>query len=280
MTNNSILRGKEINMTEKNQKTGFNGLRSLELEASKIIREKGLDPELLRKSIEMTPQQKAQLEEQQAIAFTKKFKKSKKRNIWNNSVYSQREEIQSTFDDMDTNTPDDKEMVVWGKNVASRIVSERKAENYILNGKPGRGKTMTAVSIANAILKSDTDITCYFLNTAQYLLLSKRSIKDDRMRDMFYNAENLAKSANVLIIDDLGSEADMTSDVTSAKPYVQETIYRLANARVGKVNIITTNNTGSELRSIYNSKTISRLISSPKKNVFIATGKDHRKDYF
>lgn len=80
---------------------------------------------------------------------------------------------------------------------------------------------------------------------------------------------------DILILDDLGTEGGMRGDrTTNVRKDLQEWLYQITNSRIDLnknqltgSTIVTTNNTGEELYSMFNEKLISRLI--PKNDKFV-----------
>ena len=69
------------------------------------------------------------------------------------------------------------------------------------------------------------------------------------------------KEADVLILDDFGTEGDMSAQgKVRVRSDMRDDMYRVSNARLEKITIITTNNTLKELNTMYDPKTIDRLI--------------------
>lgn len=84
------------------------------------------------------------------------------------------------------------------------------------------------------------------------------------------------RNADVLVIDDLGSESSMQRSASEASTYNQKILFNIAQSRNGKTTIITTNNAGSELRRIYNPKLVSKLMYTDPSNVISFDSSDYR----
>ncbi|WP_181401406.1 ATP-binding protein [Apilactobacillus micheneri] len=144
--------------------------------------------------------------------------------------------------------------------------------NLILSGPPGRGKSHLALSILKAVNEqSQGKITCMFINTDDLFF---------KIRDSWSNKDNgftapevisrLSK-VDLLVLDDLGSEATMQSRYVEAKDYIQQPLYEVLRKRSRKSTIITTNMDSEKLNATYNGKIISRVLkgvtANPKEQV-------------
>ena len=74
-------------------------------------------------------------------------------------------------------------------------------------------------------------------------------------------AVHVLSNADLLVIDDLGSESVMSAK-GEASQFVQRVLYQVTNRQ--KRIITTTNLTMSELRQAYNAKLVSRLLAGSK----------------
>ena len=68
---------------------------------------------------------------------------------------------------------------------------------------------------------------------------------------------DLLGKVNLLVLDDLGSEASFKRDAREASEYVQQVLFGVLNKR--NRTIITTNLSSKELSEMYNPKLLSRM---------------------
>lgn len=218
-----------------------------------------------------------QREQKRAIKFTKKNQENKRRNIFNSSLVSDWNDLRFNFSDFDTNTPEQSEELAKAKSIANRIYGGETG-NFLFTGKPGLGKSMLAVSILNGLNSLDTPLSCYFVSFAMFVNNNQMSFDDKGLQDDNYRVEQCVKNCDVLVIDDLGSESSMQSKTSEATNYAQKILFRFADYRKNKVNIVTTNNTGRELQKLYDPKIISRLMTKKADNSILFTGHDMRNN--
>lgn len=216
-------------------------------------------------------------EEQMSIAFTKKNIQSKRKGIFNSSLVSDWDDLRFNFSDFNTDTSNQKEELSQAKNIANRIYSGETG-NFLFTGKPGLGKSMLAVSILTGLNSIDTQLSCYFLSFAMFVNNSQMAFKDEFLKRDNYKVEECVKNCDVLVIDDLGSESSLRSETNEATNYAQRILFRFADYRKNKTNIITTNNTGRELQQLYDPKIISRLMTKKSANTIKFSGNDMRNN--
>ena len=164
------------------------------------------------------------------------------------------------------------------------LTPDDKPFNVMLEGSPGTGKTSLAVAMIDYIRhhgyrwghikhpdgsadKYKRYVDVFFLATDEMLELVYHSMDGDGQVVKF------AKTADVLVLDDFGTEGGMKGTIRPVHKKMQELMYNINNTRFGKkYTIITTNNTVDELRTMYNVKLISRLIPSNPKHVIDFSG--------
>lgn len=220
-------------------------------------------------------------EEQETIKFTQMNNKSKRSRTFQSSLVSDFEDLKQTFDDF--NVTDDKQQkeLNRAKNIATRII-QGETGNFTFSGPAGSGKTMLAISILNAINKSKCGKTCYFLSFEMFISKQKASFNDPALKKDIQKIEKCIQNCDVFVLDDLGSETFMQhvdkfkKKPTQASEFTQETLFRFADYRKSKTNIVTTNNSSTELQDIYNSKIYSRLIAKNMGNAIKFDSKDMR----
>lgn len=125
------------------------------------------------------------------------------------------------------------------------------SRNILMFGKTGLGKTHLSLSIANTILKNGFNVL--YDSALNYL---RRIEREHFGRDTGYTdtLETLL-SADLLILDDLGSEFDTSFYIS--------TIYNIINTRInrGIPTIISTNLNHEDIQRKYDDRIVSRLFA-------------------
>lgn len=156
-------------------------------------------------------------------------------------------------------------------NIAKQYISkfaQMKTENkgMLIYGEPGNGKTYFSACIANALVQRLIPVICVgAIALTERIGQSKRTWGDEGI----FTVLNALENADLLIIDDLGTEEDTK--------WTRSMIYQIIEKRntVNLPVIITTNISMKELKERYDDRTYSRLSSMCS---FIRnTGNDIRK---
>lgn len=111
-----------------------------------------------------------------------------------------------------------------------------KGQGMILMGAFGTGKTHLASAIRNALVENDKRVL--FISFPDYLDVIKQGFGkggqvDQRYTQISYKTQELAKKADLLVLDDVGAN--------SMTDWAKEQLFLLINSRVGKSTIVTTN---------------------------------------
>lgn len=143
----------------------------------------------------------------------------------------------------------------------------RKILMYGVPGKKtgvGTGKTMLAVCMGNYLREHGK--TMMFVSSTELVTLFWKSYNYKDAQDRKNKILDAMKKVDVLILDDLGTEGGVSTDKPVQKD-VQLELEKVATARynandneVLRSTIITSNNTPSQLESIYSAKFTSRLL--------------------
>jgi len=244
----------------------FNNFNFLDKKMIEHLRKKGIDID--PNKIE---QNRDKREHEAEIKITEAYLQRNRINIFKSSLFSSNGDINKTFDNF--NVTDDKtnRELEQAKNIADRIVAGER-HKFIFYGKPGTGKTMLSICILNQLKDSRS---CLFVDIASFIELTK-NFNDERAKLQVNSLYKAMKNADVLVIDDLGSESSMQRISSEASTYNQRVLFNIAQSRDDKTTIITTNNTGSDLRKIYNPKLVSKLMYTDKSNVINFDSADYR----
>ncbi len=126
------------------------------------------------------------------------------------------------------------------------------SSNVLMFGKTGLGKTHLSLAIANEVLKKGFNVI--YDSTLNYL----RKIEKEHFGRENSNLDTLEMllSADLLILDDLGSEFDTA--------FYKSTMYNIINTRIcnGLPTIISTNLNHEEIQEKYDDRIVSRLFAS------------------
>lgn len=135
------------------------------------------------------------------------------------------------------------------------------SHNILMFGKTGLGKTHLSLSIASEILKKGFNVL--YDSAVNYL----RKIEKEHFGRATENLDTLEMllSADLLILDDLGSEYDT--------PFYISTMYNIINTRMsrGLPTIISTNLNHEGIQKKYDDRIVSRLFASYDCLEFVGT---------
>ncbi|MDT2661057.1 ATP-binding protein [Enterococcus hulanensis] len=130
--------------------------------------------------------------------------------------------------------------------------------NTIFSGVPGVGKSHLSMAMLQAINEyANPMMSCLFVSTNDLFRLIKSSFGKPDSKYSELNMTSLLAKVDLLVLDDLGSEASFQRKDREAKNYTQSVLFGILNAR--QRTIITTNLNSDDLEDIYNAKIISRL---------------------
>lgn len=145
----------------------------------------------------------------------------------------------------------------------NKIINNKEKINILLSGDAGVGKTYLAIAVMNTMFVNH--FSTFFVNSLELKNLLYSSFRDDHQKALLEKKINFMKKVDLLIIDDLGTEASNKSSFSNeAGESIQQTLYDISNSRINKPTLITSNFRRDELSEIYNEKLISRL--APKNN--------------
>lgn len=204
----------------------------------------------------------------------------------NNSLFSGEQRIDFSFKD-------------WKPEIQSQNVEKARAVGnkayllakqmintpmkVMLTGDPGVGKTSLAMAMLNFMAAEGFSVMT--VSTMELLHLIQNSFNASDAKDRLYYLEKLMKSADVLLLDDLGTEGGMRQNLKPVHSNMQELLFRVGNARLDfnrnepvHSTIVTTNNSADQLAEMYNGKVISRIVPHNERQIIKFTGlRDARK---
>jgi len=153
--------------------------------------------------------------------------------------------------------------------------------NIILQGNQGVGKSHLAYALLQELNNHDRDETpkktCLFVNVYDMMETIKNSFRNKESQYTEFYFKELLSSVDYLVLDDLGAETGAIDTNKVASDFVHRVLYGVSTARQGKVTITTFNLSSQKLFSMYDRKTISRILRNPRSVVFKET-KDKRME--
>lgn len=219
----------------------------------------------------------------------------------NSSVSTNKTVFSHTFKTFDTPDQETANMKQLALRAVGDIVSKKRT-HVVFTGDTGTGKTHLAMAILNQVLETKHYVKSVRVKQGNKYVDQNRTYETvfinyrellEQMRNGFHDEETYkqytqlvmgeVKKADLVVVDDLGSEGELfTADDGSvhANPvsrYDAETATSLFEARVDEPTIITTNNTGQQLRELYGPRVLSRILSHSKGYAVSFKGiQDHR----
>lgn len=193
-----------------------------------------------------------------SIKYSNQIKKRKTSKVLSKDSIITDDDLKSAnFDNFKVENDEEKNALHISKQSAYQYLDKNNKFNMLITGLPGRGKSHLAISILKAV-NEHTEVaqSCLFVSVDELF----RRIKDSfNYTDNKYSEANMVRLLNkvdLLVLDDLGSEASMNKD-KAASDFVQKILFGIFNSR-SRI-IITTNLNARELESMYNPKLISRM---------------------
>lgn len=190
--------------------------------------------------------------------------KEKKRYMKRYSIYGGKSFLDKGFKGFDAKTK--LELEARDKAMAlSKEIAGGKILNVVLTGPAGTGKSHLAHSIAFNINEMSADykkqLTCLFIDftsVMEKILASYGDKATDKKTAEYYI--DLMKNADVLVLDDLGTDVGKTDTKKQASDHTYKTLFKILNAREGtKTTIISTNLTYAQLKTAYDERISSRI---------------------
>jgi DNA replication protein DnaC len=225
----------------------------------------------------------------------KKFEKSdlmrKYRTFERHSLVMDESLLKATIKNYRVDEPEAKANYEKFMGFLKRIIEGEKI-TPIFHGSPGVGKShlsYAALRAVNERFKPNIDeyisldkeqlktanrgVSCLFVNVealARNVRESYRN-KETELTEGYYI--DLLSKVDYLVLDDLGAETGNIGTDKKASDFVTRILYAISTARQSenKINIITTNLSGNNLKTMYDPKTISRLARNPEYIIFKET---------
>ena len=232
--------------------------------------------ELMRKDGESDREWHDRIQHEREIKYTKILERKKVRGFLRRfSYYNETGVLKHTFKAVEMTSEAVRNTAKHVKKLADEYKNGQ-IFNMVLQGEPGTGKSMLASCLLNDVNNNaDPAMRCMYLSATLFRRLAMDQNRDvDNRDDKLNKAIDLKnvmdhiKDADLLVLDDLGSETSM--QITNIKPAnetMQKALFDLADSRQGKSTIITTNYSSDDLKLMYNPKIIDRIFTANKDHV-------------
>ena len=190
--------------------------------------------------------------------------KEKKRFFGRHSIYGGRSFLDKGFKKFDAHSK--QEVEARDKAMAvSKDIAAGKISNVILTGPAGTGKSHIAyamlVNINEMSASYKNQLTCLFIDftsVMELILASYSNTATDKKTADYYI--DLMKTADVLVLDDIGTDVGRTQTNKQASDHTYKTLFKVLNAREGtKSTIISTNLSYEQLKAAYDERITSRI---------------------
>ena len=221
-----------------------------------------------------TPEENAKRQEEyarkQSIEY---YRNEDKRFLKKRSLFNQENALLNEYKDIDKNSPETFRELTKRSMSIVRDFANKNLYTVILTGKAGTGKTMLTSCMLNK-LNQETYLRCLFVSVpAMYDLVMSKFSKDsdkniEKKQERLYHLMNDIKEADVIALDDLGSETSLKSEVVEANQTFQDTLFKIGEIIQTKGLIISTNNSSSDFQEMYNPKITSRLLTKNSEHIF------------
>lgn len=206
-------------------------------------------------------------------------KEQKRFDIFNSiSMFSSQDMRQKTLAnfEVDPHNPEQ----VKGKSAIERMIDKFKAgkpAHGILGGRTGAGKSHLAMALCNELLEIDNfKNVIVFMNWNDFVSKGFRGWKDRNIAETVERALDVMKTADFVVIDDLGAELTGVSKQEKSQDIAW--LLQVLDARTSKSMLITTNLSSEEIKQNYGERALSRILSNMNEDLIVTfkNTKDHR----
>lgn len=205
-------------------------------------------------------------------------KERKRFDIFNSiSMFSSQDMRQKTLANYEVD-PNNLEQTK-GKNVIEQMISkfkDGKPAHGILGGRTGTGKSHLAMALCNELLEiDDFKNIIVFMNWNDFVSKGFRGWKDRNIAETVERALDVMKTADFVVIDDLGSELTGVSKQEKSQDIAW--LLQVLDARTSKSMLITTNLSSEEIKQNYGERALSRILSNMNEDLIVTF--KNTKDY-
>lgn len=200
-------------------------------------------------------------------SYLKSYKRSTIQTLSKDSILFDKEIQKATFDNFVAKTEEENKAKQQAILFAEEYAENRaKPFNTIFTGKAGTGKSHLAMSILKHVNNNlAPPASCLFISVNELLRLVKDSFNNPESKYTELNMVHLLGKANLLVLDDLGSESSFKRESRESSEFVQQFLFGILDRR--ERTIVTTNLSSEELREIYNPKLTSRMYKNVKNHI-------------
>lgn len=160
------------------------------------------------------------------------------------------------------------------QQLAERLSNGEVLNVFIQSNETGVGKSHLAMAILEYVNSTPDAVAigkeCVFLEMANIYDLVLDSMGDDESKYTLMYFSEMAKRADLLVLDDLGAEIGNINTNKQASDFASRFFRSLVDARQDKSTIYTTNLSSAKLGEVYDRKVVSRVLRGTKaKNGFV-----------
>lgn len=206
-------------------------------------------------------------------SYFRSYLRGTEQTLRKDSILFDKEIKNASFSNYIARTPEEIKAKQQAIEIAKDYMENRnKPFNTILTGKAGTGKSHLAMSILKYVnLGIEPYASCLFISVNELLRLVKDSFNNPESKYTELNMVRLLGKANLLVLDDLGSESSFRRETRESSEFVQQFLFGILDRR--ERTIITTNLSSSELDEIYNPKLTSRMYKNINGHIIKFTDK-------
>ncbi len=191
-----------------------------------------------------------------------------------NSIVADKSMLKANFSNFKYSTPEEQEVLQKDCNIARRYL-EGEEFNTVLSGSAGAGKSHLAMAIAQWVndqaRQRRVNKRILFLDVNEMFRKLKAGFNKPHTYWTEENLMTLIRSADLVILDDLGSESSFNGK--QATEHVQQFLFAIVNAHH---SIITTTNL-DDPSEVYNQKIVSRLKRNSKESMINFNGIEDKR---